>query len=285
MQIVKTTNNKIQFLVLGKLILSLNNTASLQITSNEKGILITDITLKKIELFTNEIESTQLLPAAAVPFSGSTQSLFELLDASFFFNVSGGSGEVNDGLNVGAGNGIFKQKSGLNLEFKTLIGGSGLSIVNNANDLTISATGGGGDMLKATYDPTNVGADVYDYANALGITQVTAAIVRINVTANEDNYNPAGFGTTNLLELNPTGSDRDITGFVAPAVGVARIITIVNLSSSLKIKFKNNDSSSLAANRILLRDNGDKDLKKQDGCRFYYDHTGNRWRVFGAGVH
>jgi len=84
MQIVKTANNKIQFLVLGKLILSLNNTASLQITSNEKGILITDITLKKIELFTNDIESTQLLPAAAVPFSGSTQSLFELLDASFF---------------------------------------------------------------------------------------------------------------------------------------------------------------------------------------------------------
>ena len=284
MQIVKTANNKIQFLVLGKLILSLNNTASLQITSNEKGILITDITLKKIELFTNEIESTQLLPAAAVPFSGSTQSLFELLDASFFFNVSGGSGEVNDGLNVGAGNGIFKQKSGLNLEFKTLISGGGLSIANNANDLTISATGGGGDMLKATYDPTNVGADVYDYANALGITQVTGAIVRINVTANEDNYNPAGFGTTNLLELNPTGSDRDITGFVAPAVGVARIISVINISNNLKIKFKNNDSSSAAANRLLLKDHGDKDLKKQNGCRFYYDHIDNRWRVFGAGV-
>ncbi len=284
MQIVKTANNKIQFLVLGKLILSLNNTASLQITSNEKGILITDITLKKIEIFTNEIESTQLLPAAAVPFSGSTQSLFELLDASFFFNVSGGSGEVNDGLNVGAGNGIFKQKSGLNLEFKTLISGSGLSIANNPNDLTISATGGGGDMLKATYDPTNVGADVYDYANALGITQVTGTIVRVNVTADEDNYNPAGFGTTNLLELNPTGADRDITGFVAPAVGVARIITIVNISDDKKIKFKNNDSSSSAANRLLLKDDGDKDLKKQNGCRFYYDHTDSRWRVFGAGT-
>ncbi len=84
MQIVKQTNNKIQFLVLGKLILSLNNTASLKITSNEKGILIVDLTGRQIEIFTNDIESTQLLPAAAVPFTGSTQSLFELLDASFF---------------------------------------------------------------------------------------------------------------------------------------------------------------------------------------------------------
>ncbi len=144
--------------------------------------------------------------------------------------------------------------------------------------------GGGGDMLKATYDPTNVGADVYDYANALGITQVTGAIVRVNVTSDEDNYNPAGFGTTNLLELNPTGADRDITGFVAPAVGVVRIITVVNISDDKKIKFKNNDSSSSAANRLLLKDDGDKDLKKQNGCRFYYDHTDSRWRVFGAGT-
>lgn len=144
--------------------------------------------------------------------------------------------------------------------------------------------GGGGDMLKATYDPTNVAADVYDYANALGITQVTGAIVRVNVTSDEDNYNPAGFGTTNLLELNPTGADRDITGFVAPAVGVVRIITVVNISDDKKIKFKNNDSSSSAANRLLLKDDGDKDLKKQNGCRFYYDHTDSRWRVFGAGT-
>jgi len=285
MKIVKQTNNKIQFLVSGKIILSLNGGASLQVTSNEKGLLITDITLKKIEIFTNEIESTQVLPAAAVPFSGTTQELFELLDSSFFFNVTGGSGEVNDGANIGAGEGVFKQKTGVDLEFKTLIGGTGLSIVNNANDLTINATGGGGDMLKATYDPTNVGADVYDYANALGITQVTGAIVRINVTANEDDYNPTGFATTNLLELNPTGGDRDITGFIAPTAGVFRIITIVNVSAGNKIKFKNNNSNSSAANRLLLRDNGDKDLKKQDACRFYYDHTDSKWRNFGAGVH
>jgi len=52
----------------------------------------------------------------------------------------GGSGEANTGSNVGAGDGVFKQKTGIDLEFKTLIGGTGVTITNNANDLTISAS-------------------------------------------------------------------------------------------------------------------------------------------------
>ena len=53
----------------------------------------------------------------------------------------GGGGEVNTASNVGTGDGVFKQKTGVDLEFKSLIAGTNLSIVNNANDLTINATG------------------------------------------------------------------------------------------------------------------------------------------------
>lgn len=56
----------------------------------------------------------------------------------------GGTGEANTASNVGAGDGVFKQKTGVDLEFKSLIGGTNVTIVNNANDLTINATGGGG---------------------------------------------------------------------------------------------------------------------------------------------
>ena len=55
----------------------------------------------------------------------------------------GGGGESNTASNVGTGDGIFKQKTGVDLEFKSLIAGTNLSIVNNANDLTINATGTG----------------------------------------------------------------------------------------------------------------------------------------------
>lgn len=53
----------------------------------------------------------------------------------------GGTGEVNDGVNVGAGDGVYKQKTGVNLEFKTLIGGTGTTIVSTPNELTINAGG------------------------------------------------------------------------------------------------------------------------------------------------
>jgi len=74
---------------------------------------------------------------------------------------------------------------------------------------------------------------------------------------------------------------RIITGFVAPAAGVNRVFAITNISGSSELKFKNNDSSSTAANRLLLRDNGpDKSLKENETAVFYYDHTSNRWRVY-----
>ena len=198
MQIVKTANNKIQFLVLGKLILSLNNTASLQITSNEKGILITDITLKKIELFTNDIESTQLLPAAAVPFSGSTQSLFELLDASFFFNVSGSTTPV---------------------------------------------------VLQPP-----------------------------QITANQNDYTPTGWSTADIIILDISAA-VNITGF--GAVTGYKTKTLVNTHIISAIKIKNNDSNSIAANRVLCPDNKDYDLKKTASINMIYLDVLARWQIIG----
>lgn len=84
-------------------------------------------------------------------FSGSTVSVPV---------VGGGTGEINTGSNVGTGDGVFKQKTGVDLEFKTLIGGTNVTITNNANDLTINASGGGGATLR------NVSAtDTFSTAN------------------------------------------------------------------------------------------------------------------------
>ena len=61
-------------------------------------------------------------------FSGSTTTEAE--------STPSGGGEANTGSNVGTGDGVFKQKTGVDLEFKTLIGGTNVTITNNANDLS-----------------------------------------------------------------------------------------------------------------------------------------------------
>ena len=139
---------------------------------------------------------------------------------------------------------------------------------------------GTGDMLVATYDPTGVGADCFDYANAIGITQVTDNIITAaTLTGNVDNWNPTGFATANMIRVDVDANNREITGMIAPAAGVNRIVRINNLNSgSDDVRFKENDASSDAANRFLLRDNGDKAIKPNETAVFWYDHTSSRWR-------
>jgi len=50
------------------------------------------------------------------------------------------TGEVNTASNVGTGDGVFKQKTGVNLEFKSLVAGSNVTITPGTDSLTIAST-------------------------------------------------------------------------------------------------------------------------------------------------
>jgi len=159
------------------------------------------------------------------------------------------------------------------------------SLTDGTDSVTINDLAnptGGGDMLKATYDPTNINGSAFDKANEVGIEQITGTILAApQLTATADDYNPTGFATSNMVCVDIDANNREITGLAAPAAGVNRIVHLCNVNTSgFDLKFKNNNAGSSAVNRLLMRDNFDKAIKPNETAAFWYDHSVSRWRPY-----
>jgi len=134
----------------------------------------------------------------------------------------------------------------------------------------------------AAYASISAAGGPVDRADLVGLEQITGPIITPPIlTGNVNDYNPTGFSTCNLIRQEIDANNRQITGFLAPAVGVNRIIYITNISAAGDdLKFMHNSAGSIAANRILLRDNGDRTIRPNETAAFYYDHTQSRYISF-----
>ena len=123
-------------------------------------------------------------------------------------------GEANDGVNVGTGEGLFKQKIGVDLEFKSLVAGNGIGITNNASDLTIEYTGVASDFdldnnkiinladptaaqdgATKAYVDTQVGAVDFDFGGDSGSGTIIANSETLIIA-----------GTSNEIVTNASGN-------------------------------------------------------------------------------
>lgn len=87
------------------------------------------------------------------------------------------------------------------------------------------------------------------------------------IASDQDDYDPTGFTNTNAMYLQSDG-DRSITGLQAPVPAAAQVIWIFNYGSN-NITLKDDDSGSLAPNRLLLGAN--KTLQSNESISLIYD--------------
>jgi len=185
-------------------------------------------------------------------FSGSTTTQTETTPSG---------GEINDGVNVGLGDGVFKQKTGVDLEFKTLIGGTNVTITNNANDLTIDASGGGGSYFKDSVVITsnsnnfNSGSPTDIPLMTYTITQdgnyILYAIVNTNPDQDEGfNLYYAINGTTvnDSIVCNEFKKNKDVSIQGTWDVDGLLIGDIITIQADTK-----NDNQDLLTRRIIIQ--------------------------------
>ena len=103
-------------------------------------------------------------------------------DAGFLTSEVDGStsNETETASNVGSGEGIFKQKTGLDLEFKTLSAGSNMTITPTGDSLVFASSGGGGDgsfLYFNTVSDLESAATTYDSTTVAFVEETKAEYV------------------------------------------------------------------------------------------------------------
>lgn len=148
--------------------------------------------------------------------------------------TGGGSGEINTASNLGAGEGIFTTKIGVDLPFKSLVAGTNVSLTSDANTITINASGAAGETNTGSNLGTGEG-EVFKQKNGVDFEHRTLRAgtnVTITQDANEVTINASGGGGGGVLTefVIQLGAGATIANKVsaAPTGGIPAGLTIVD---------------------------------------------------------
>jgi hypothetical protein len=191
----------------------------------------TNITTGATNLANHLADAVDAHDASAISYVNTTSGLAatDVQAAIDEIAAAGGAGEANTGANVGAGTGtIFRDKTGVTLNLKTLIAGAGLTLTNGANDITLAVNNIG--VGNHVYVDFGAGNDVTGSGKINTPYQTIAKALSVITTASA--ANPF---TIYVLSPGQT-AEADITwkpnvSLIGPGAGNTNIVNDVSYAA------------------------------------------------------
>ncbi len=157
-----------------------------------------------------------------------------------------GGGEANTASNTGAGAGqIFSTKSGVDLQFRTIAAGAGISVSTAGNHVTIAATGGGTGGAGTLASATSVGNGFDVLAGVNGdAVEVKRLLGGSGIQINDD-------GSTLVLSANVFGAQPVGSGYNVLSGISSGTLEIKSLAGGNGIQI-NDDGTTLVLSASVL---------------------------------
>ena len=180
------------------------------------------------------------------------------------------TGEVNTASNVGGGSGLFKQKSGVDLQFYTLAAGSGVSLTQVGDTIQIDSTvvpgesntasnvGGGSGLFKQ-----KVGVDLQFYTLAAGagvsLTQVGDTVQIASTVVPGESNTASNVGGGSGLFKQKTGVNLEFYTLAAGSnitlTQVGDTIQIASTASGANTTLSNLGVTAINSSLVSAADN------------------------------
>lgn len=115
-----------------------------------------------------------------------------------------GGGEVNTASNVGGANGIFYQKLGADLQFRSIVAGSNITITSGVTTLTINSTSSGGGRITGSTQTTGITSTELEKIDTL--QDNTTNIIEVYIKAYQSGGSQWGVWKRTLTVTKTSGS-------------------------------------------------------------------------------
>jgi hypothetical protein len=175
-------------------------------------------------------------------------------------------GEANTGANLGGGQNVFKEKSGTELRFRTLVAGSGTTVTTSGDTIVVASTVTAGETNTAA----NVGSGQNIFKEKSGVELrfrgIASSTDNITVGTNGDNIEVGSRQPTVAFAANQTLTAAQCRGYVVyvtaaatitlPAIADGMSLTVITIGD-VAVSVDPNSADRIWLDGVAL-DDGDK---------------------------